>query len=133
MSYTFGNVASSWFVGVIIGGVAGFVGKCYLDSKSNTSRDSNFSEIMHENEKLKNRIKEMEDQIDCLSVSNQKHRNSEKDSDEEIEDLEEELKSLKQKIKSIQMLNTKYETEIQDYKNTIDSLKLELNSVKGEK
>ena len=62
MSFTFGNVASSWFIGVIIGSVAGFVGKCYLDSKSNSSKDSQLSELKRENEKFKNRKKEMEEQ-----------------------------------------------------------------------
>lgn len=106
-------------IGLIIGFVAGFIAKTYFVNKKNNSF---YNIVMQENEKLKKRTSEMQEQIERLNSSNAKHRNAEKESDDEIENLEDELKNAKQQIKTLKMQNEQYKIEINDYKNAIASL-----------
>lgn len=102
----------------------------FIKSLFSSKEKERNAELMLENEKLRRRIKEMSEQIERLSSSNQKHINSEKDADNEIEELEDELQKIKKKLKTVQALNTRYLTEIQEYKVSIETLKCQLQGEK---
>jgi TolA-binding protein len=115
-----------FFVGLVIG-VAAMVGKDVVLG-NNTSSKYESDSIKQENERLKNRCKEMQEQIDKLIASNEKKRNDIRTSDDELDDMEEELEEAKRKIKILQAQNKEYAAKIEDYKNAVETLKFDLDA-----
>jgi len=111
-------------LGLIIGaGVGFFAGNSAGKQTSSSQKKMENNEQFREIERYKTRIRELEEQVEKLTAANNRHRNNEKDTDDEIEDLEDELSSAKKKIKELQSKNSNLEAQIFDLKNEIASLK----------
>ena len=135
MNFTIGNIILSFLIGA-----AGSISLIYFlkhhfknSTLFSTQPPNKSDELIRENEKLTLRIQEMTEQIEKLSSANQRHRDSENETDSKIDDLEEEIAHLKSELKAAKQLNKQYESDISDYKTSIDSLTLELNEARKAK
>lgn len=118
----------AFFVPFVVGAASGLVGSSFIKlssgGKSKTAADAAVLEA--ENEKLRTRIKEMQEQIDSLVNSNKKHRKESEANDEELEELEDKLKDAEKEIKALKAQLSHSESIIADYKATVARLESEL-------
>ena len=118
----------AFFVPLAVGAAAGALGTSILKGNSGSTAQSgvDVQALTTENTRLKERVKEMQEQIDALSAANKKHRDEAKDSDDELEKLEDELQAAKKELKTLKEQNSSYEATLDDYKMSVASLQAQL-------
>ena len=126
------------FIEFVIGAAIG-AGSMVVKNKVIGSKSSDeLARVKRENdslsdevEKLKQRQKEAENQIEDLMAENQRLIKKGKEKDESQYDIEDERDALKSKIKKLQVEKEELERKVQEYGNACKALENELNLSKN--
>lgn len=123
------------FVAGVAVGVTGMIVKeRFLGSESAqdmVTKQRELDKALSENEKFRNRNKEMERQIEDLLSENRKLNRKFKESDETNDDFEDELDKLKGEIKKLRMQNEELNQKTLDYKDAYEVQTIELENIKN--
>lgn len=122
--------------GLILGMAIGAVGGIYAKDKlmgGNANQDNKQQEIdslTSEINKLSERNKEAERQVEDLLAENQKLRRQTKDNDDSRDDLEDDLADAKKLIQKLRLQNEDLARELKEYKAACNNYEIEIQRLK---
>ena len=100
-------------------------------SKSKAIQEE-LNRLSDENEKLRNRYKDAERQVEDLQAQNEKLRRQFKDKDEDADDLQDDQKKKKNEVKKLRLQNDDLARKIQEYKAVCNNYEAEIARLKGQ-
>lgn len=100
-------------------------------SKSKAIQEE-LNRLSDENEKLRNRYKDVERQVEDLQAQNEKLRRQFKDKDDDTDDLKDDLLAAQNEVKKLRAQNDDLARKIQEYKAVCDNYEAEIARIKGQ-
>ncbi len=121
-----------FIVGIAVGGIAGVVLKDKLmgTNTQDNGKQKEIDSLCAENEKIRNRNKELERQVEDLLSELNKVRKKAKESDDDQDDLQDELDRAKRELKNVRMQNEELARKVKEYKSACEALEAEISLLK---
>ena len=116
----------------VLGGAAGIYAKDKLFGAgvNQKAKQQELDSLYAENEKFRNRNKELERQVEDLLSELNKTRKQAKTSDDEQDDLEDDLQKFKNETNKLRQQNDDLARKLQEYKRACESQEAEISMLK---
>ena len=118
--------------GLVVGAGAIFVKDAMVGGQgaSNSKIKLELKDLYEENEKFRQRAKELQRKVEDLQIENRNLKNSNNSKSDNVDDLKDDLEDARIQIKKLEQMNDELSRKVREYKHACDEYASELSNLK---